>query len=229
MQLQEPLDINVEKFVEDIFINNLKETLEQTKNCSCRGSHAIMNLEIESIDGVGVNAYFKMHKKNDTDLIIIFNIDFGSDYLIDENGDEITLYSEDYPCKIDNIEYIILKTGKIIQKIPLLRFNKELGIFTSVLDDDARMKEHRKHLFLGLKNYLTNKNHNLVMRKTGMLDECSVCKELTSTHTKNCKHYLCLECWTSIGKKAHDDYDGDDDNEPVNICCPICRQDIRFN
>lgn len=227
MQLQEPLDINVEKFVEDIFINNLKETLEQTKNCSCRNSHAIMNLVIESIDGVGIDAVFKVHKKNDTDLIIIFNIDFSSDYLI-ENGDEITLYSEDYPCKIDNIEDIILKTGKIIQKIPLLKYSKQLGIFTSVLDDDTGMKEERKLVFLGLKNYLTNKNQNLVMRKTGMLDECSVCKELTSTHTR-CKHHLCFECWTAIGKKAHADHDGDDDNEPVNICCPICRQDIRFN
>ena len=115
---------------------------------------------------------------------------------IDPNADWTT------PRKPVNSDFIFETIVKILNILPLLKFDKYTGYFTTHHHDTPCYD-----LFAA---------DNIELREDG---ECVVCYERTKTKTP-CLHYLCFACNENIPTKEEDDRHVRD--------CPICRQDILF-
>jgi hypothetical protein len=115
---------------------------------------------------------------------------------IDPNGNHMT------PRKPVNSDIIFETIVKILNILPLLKFDKYTGHFTTHHHDTPCYD-----LFAA---------DNIELRQDG---ECVVCYERTKTKTP-CLHYLCFACNENIPTKEEDDRRVRD--------CPICRQDILF-
>lgn len=100
----------------------------------------------------------------------------------------------------------------LMKRISLLKFDKYKGCFNGV-ESSPPISEMFYALFKNVKNV------KLTPR------ECSVCFEMTETHT-SCKHQLCLVCYSKLNvvEKGWSFYSG----RAIHIKqCPLCRGKIK--
>jgi hypothetical protein len=170
--------------------------------------HWGMYLPIESLCDINVKC--RIEKRHGR---YYFEITADGVVRIDDGGDcqttNIHLHMEEKPLGM---------AIYIIEKLPLLRFNK---INSKLVTDDIT-EDEMVTIFKEIS--LPNGKYTF--------SECCVCLE-TTKHKTSCGHHLCVPCWSKIKEKYCEECVNDrclDCNCEMNECgfkpCPICRQSI---
>jgi hypothetical protein len=187
-----------------ILFNQFKKTKETIKFCNCQ---SILNLNIQSIDGVKCDACFKFYSDQIQFIIVSSNIVDNS-----YNSEFVELYRDCVAINLsmsnthikewtDNFAFDILET------LPKLKLNIHGKLSPSETADDIDIQLN--DIFARITNVTINPT-----------DECCVCCNHTYTKTP-CKHSLCYRCWFKLGKT-----DDENPDDGLDFTCPICRGNI---
>jgi len=186
----------------------------ESNKCPCYPHQYDLD-SISKIDGVACSVKWSVETHGSCPrLRIVFNSVFEVD---GNDGSEIGLVSviEDIhgttpvvgqKMPIFTVDGMADAIGKLVGRIKTLRYDRMRGITSTPGSSDLE-----RLVFLG-----DNIGHSG--------DICCVCHEIT-THTTECEHHLCWQCWTKLPKIKGNLHD---DGFQQTQSCPICRHEMEL-
>lgn len=183
---------------------------------------------ISKIDGVNVNASWRLVGVGDRIAYPYLTIEFDSKFLRDHRGDAVTLWCGSYA--IPDIKFKEYKDEAIIDGVTV---DMMADMIEALL---TRIKKVNYDRMRGLteRKYKSSvatekKVFDLPNVKHENIDMCCVCHEVTK-HKTDCGHHLCWQCWSNLKI-----VDAENENCACGECdissqeCPICRQTMDFD
>jgi hypothetical protein len=178
---------------------------------------------ISKIDGVSVNASWRLVGVTGRVSYPYLTIEFESNFLRDHRGDATTLWQASYP--IADFEYKDYKDEVITSGVTVDMMADMIdGLLIRVKKvnyDRMRGLTERKY-----KSSVVSEKEvfNLPNIKHENIEVCCVCHELTK-HKTDCGHHLCWQCWSNLKVEEAENENCDcGECDTSHQLCPICRQ-----
>jgi hypothetical protein len=183
---------------------------------------------ISKIDGVSVNASWRLVGVHGRVSEPHLCIEFDSEFLRDHSGEASNIWRGSYAIpsmKMKDYKDEVITSGitvdmmadmieALLIRIKKLNYDRMRGLTERKYKSSIKSE---KEVF------------NLPNIKHENIDVCCVCHELTK-HKTQCGHYLCWQCWSNLKIVEEESKNCDcGDCDGAHQLCPICRAEMECN